>query len=662
MRRFLSHSSVSRREFLRIAGASALTVAATTLPVSKAPTVRRASAASTYSEAPMLAELVHQGTLPPVDERLPTTPLVIPTIEQIGSYGGILRRGLKGVSDRWGPTKMQDKGLLWFDASLTLRPHIVESWETNNDATIWTFHLRQGMKWSDGAVFDAESIRYWYDRELLNSELTGSPSTDWRSADGTVMTLTVVNAQTVRCQFTQPNPLFAFKLTRPFNAVYAPGHYLKQFHKELTTDWVALQAEYAAAGFNNWVDYYYNRSDWSGNPAKPSLGPWVAVTPISQDPFVMQRNPYYYAVDSANQQLPYTDRVEHKHFNETSELTQWVFDGEIDFQARHIPGDLPLLQSNEAAGGYRTVLGVSASHIGIQLNLTSKDQRLRTFFQQRDVRIALSLAVDRALLNTSFFRGTGTPRQYSPLSKSPQFYATLSNAYISFDKAQAEQLLDQAGYVRGSANGPRVFPGSSDAITFTIEGTADVGSAEEQAVQKVIEFYAEVGITASYVALDRDIYNQHCNDNDIDAAWWGGDRTVLPLADAGIFLGTTWDRPWALAWGKWRQNGGSDPVGEEPPAGHWIRDIWSKWDQIAVQADAAERDRLFQELLNIWAVELPMIGFLGELPAPVVVKNNLRNYLAGYPIDNTTADEHLLNPETLFWDWPYKVYLPATQK
>ena len=52
-----------------------------------------------YKEAPMLAELVKAGKLPPVDERLPKNPLVVPVLEAIGKYGGTMRRGFKGVSD-----------------------------------------------------------------------------------------------------------------------------------------------------------------------------------------------------------------------------------------------------------------------------------------------------------------------------------------------------------------------------------------------------------------------------------------------------------------------------------------------------------------------------------------------------------------------------------
>ena len=46
-----------------------------------------------YNEAPMLADMVAAGDLPPVEERLPDNPLVLEPFEEIGTYGGTLRRG-----------------------------------------------------------------------------------------------------------------------------------------------------------------------------------------------------------------------------------------------------------------------------------------------------------------------------------------------------------------------------------------------------------------------------------------------------------------------------------------------------------------------------------------------------------------------------------------
>ncbi|OUC09229.1 hypothetical protein RY27_04115, partial [Litorilinea aerophila] len=108
-----------------------------------------------------------------------TNPMVMPVAEQTGNYGGTFRRGFRGVSDRWGPTKLQDRGLAWYDQELNMRPRIAESWEINEDASEWTFHLREGMKWSDGQPFTTADIQWWYDYELTNTEITPAPGDAW---------------------------------------------------------------------------------------------------------------------------------------------------------------------------------------------------------------------------------------------------------------------------------------------------------------------------------------------------------------------------------------------------------------------------------------------------------------------------------------------------
>ncbi|MEZ4633800.1 MAG: ABC transporter substrate-binding protein [Caldilineaceae bacterium] len=371
---------------------------------------------------------------------------------------------------------------------------------------------------------------------------------------------------------------------------------------------------------------------------------------VDADPFVMERNPYYWGVDSDNQQLPYVDTIVHFHFNETVEFTQAVTGGAVDFQARHATmAAYSDYLAGATDGGYRIALAVSANHVALQLNLTTPNNvELRQFFQERRVRQALSLAVNRAKMNTDVYQGLAKPRQYSPLEQSPQYYATLSNAYIGYEPATANTLLDAAGYSNKDSEGFRLFA-SGERISFTIEGTADVGTADEQAVQMLIQDFAAVGIEANYVAVERSLYSEHVENNQIEAAWWGGDRASLPLLSPGIFLGTQLDRPWAGAWGIWR-NDPNHPKADQPLSDHWIRDIWQLWGQIEGEADVQQQNVLFRQILDIWAQELPMIGILGQIPQPVIMKNGLLNYDSGYVIDDTTADEHLLNPETYYWD------------
>ncbi len=656
----------SRREFIRISTVASAGAVVVACGAAGEPTPEAAPAAAEaeapvaeavpmgkYQEAPMLADMVAAGDLPPVDARLPAEPGVLPNADgAAGNYGGVMRRGFKGVSDRWGPTKLQDRGLGWYDQDLNVQPRLAESWEINDDATEWTFHLRPGTRWSDGEPFTSAAFQWWYEHDLQNTDINPSISNAYKS-DGVLMGQEAVDDYTVKYTFQAPKPLFLYSTLRVTRRIYLPGHYLSQFHSELTDDADKLQADTEEAGFNAWSEYYADRRWWYLNPDLPSVGPWTAGNPLSSELFVMERNPYFPFVDQDGQQLPYLDQVDHRLFETNDVFDLRIINGEIDFQGRHVALDsFTLYKENEAKGDYAVYIGFASGHTAIQLNHTTKEPRLRELFQNRDVRIALSVAVDRVTLNELVFDGLLTPRQYSPLNSSPQADAAQAGAYIQYDPDMANQLLDQAGYGEKNAQGQRLWPGTNDPVSFVVEGTAQPGTQGEDAILQILKYFTEVGITATYQGFERSLYEEHWGANEIQAAFWGGDRTLLPIINSSIFTGTMLDRPWGVAWGLWRSRGDTDPNAEEPPAGHWLWDIWELDDQIKVEPSDARRNEIFQGILDIWARELPMIGYLGESPTLIIVKNGFQGYLPGLPMDTLTADEHLLHTETYFWADP----------
>src|SRR5690606_9755637 len=113
---------------------------------------------------------------------------------------------------------------------------------------------------------------------------------------------------------------------------------------------------------------------------------------------------------------------------------------------------------------------------------------------------------------------------------------------------------------------------------------------------QIIRYYADVGVKAEYKYFERTLYTEHYQSNEIEAAFWGGDRTVVPLAAPIIFIGTQPDRPWCPAWGYYREDT-EHPIAEEPPADHWIRDIWNLWDQVAAEPDPEQQNELFRGIL-----------------------------------------------------------------
>ncbi len=597
----------------------------------------------------MLAELVQQGTLPPVDQRLPKNPVVLTGLDGVGKYGGTMRRGFRGFSDRWGPTKIQNEGLTWYNTDFSIRANIVESWEVSSDARQWTFKLREGMKWSDGSDFTTDDWKWWYENVLLNDQITTALPGVWSTGSPRVaMKAEFPDRYTAVFTFQDPKPLFAYNVTREQPFVHAG--FMKQFHEGFA-DKAKLEADAKAAGFETWVQLF-NDKNWWWTVGRPSLGPWVSTNTMTEQLFIMERNPYFWQVDEAGNQLPYIDKITHLLFETPDAFNTRIIAGEVDFQARHVSiGDFTLLKENESRGGYQVVLGVSANHIAFQPNHTAKNPKIREFFQNRDVRTALSLAINRDEINELVFNGTAVPRQYSPLSMSPQYYEKLTKASIEYDPARANQLLDQAGYDKKDAQGFRLWKDGSGPISFIIEGTAQAGSPDEDAVQTMIKYFADVGVKATYKAQERSLYTERYQANEVEAAFWGGDRTLLPIIAPWIFLGSMIDRPWAVAWGLYYNNP-NDPNAEPPPDGHFITKIWDLQKQIDVEPDEAKRNALFRQILDIWAEELPMIGILGELPSPTIVKNGFKGFRGGFPNDDTTEDENLLNTQTYYWDDP----------
>lgn len=180
---------ISRREFLRVSGvtaAGAVLVAcaggepaapaeapADTTAEESAPAAMES--ASGFKEAPMLAEMVANGDLPPVDERLPINPLVLPVIDGIGKYGGdINTAGLRPPPfNGYNLGNFSGQTLVFYAWGLRgeVVPNIAESFEINEDSSYFKVHLREGLKWSDGEPYDAEDAAFYWNSVLQNEEL-----------------------------------------------------------------------------------------------------------------------------------------------------------------------------------------------------------------------------------------------------------------------------------------------------------------------------------------------------------------------------------------------------------------------------------------------------------------------------------------------------------
>ena len=182
-------------------------------PETKAAPTKAAAPAMKYKEAPELAALVKAGKLPPVEKRLPDNPMVV-AADEIGTYGGVWRRGFLGPSDFNGVNRVIYDVLVRFapdGASTEMK--LAESVTPSADFKTWTVKLRKGMKWSDGSPFTSDDIMYWYQDVLQNKDLVPAVPSWMKNKDGSLVQVQKIDAVSVRWTFMEPNTNFLTELT-----------------------------------------------------------------------------------------------------------------------------------------------------------------------------------------------------------------------------------------------------------------------------------------------------------------------------------------------------------------------------------------------------------------------------------------------------------------
>ena len=110
-------------------------------------------------------------------------------------------------------------------------PNLAESYELSEDKRTYSFTLRKGMKWSDGAPFTTEDVDFWYNNLEMNADLEPSVKSLFLSG-GEPATLNIIDEQTFELEYKEPNPNFIemhLRSTMEFRLPQSPKHYLKDF-------------------------------------------------------------------------------------------------------------------------------------------------------------------------------------------------------------------------------------------------------------------------------------------------------------------------------------------------------------------------------------------------------------------------------------------------
>ena len=595
-------------------------------------------AAPTLQETAFFKPEVDAGYIPPIEQRLPSEPMIADLIgkgRELGHQGGTLNTMITRSKDIRQMVVYGYARLVGYDYDYSLMPDILASYEHQEFKT-FTLRLRPGHRWSDGAPFTSADFAYWWNDVANNKELNPSGPAEFLIVEGALPSVTFPDETTVIFAWKNPNPNFLQTLAQarpPF--IYRPAHFLKQFHKDYA-DPEALAAEVKKARVQTWAALHNKRDNMYkfDNFRMPTLQPWVNATSGKKIRHLFVRNPYYHRIDANGVQLPYIDVVEMEIVG-GGLVSAKSNAGQADLQARGLGfRDIAILRKGEADGGnYRTYLwsNGTASQIAIYPNLNYGDPVWRKVLRDVRVRRALSLGIDRRTINNALYFRLAKPGAMTVLPTSPFFEQANRDAWAAFDVEQANALLDEAGLTERAGNGIRLLPDGR--VMELIVETAGERQEVENALQITADTWREIGVKLVMRPLDRDILrNRIYAGSTMSAVWFGWDNGIPQVYTSPDYLAPRYQEFFAWPkWGQYYQTGGE--VGEAPdmPEAKRLMALALAWDRSASDPERAE---IWREMLKIHADQVYGIGILAEAPQPVVVNKNLRNV-----------------PEKAIWAW-----------
>ena len=599
-------------------------------------------------EAPSLAALVSQGELPPVEERLPVEPMVVEPVEEVGQYGGVWRLVALGGND--GAVFVRNvtyQNLMrWTPDWSGVIPNIAKSVSVSEDSTVFTFELREGMRWSDGEPFTADDIRFWFEAVASNEELNPAGP---RVGGIPLEAVEVLNDYSVSFRFASSYGLFLQTLATPGGEPYTsyPRHYFEQFHKEYNPDVEELATQEGFEG--SWVDLFEAKADAPANPDLPTLNPWIVTLPYDGTNTEVRwvRNPYFWKVDTEGNQLPYIDEVVFDVLQDREVALLRTMEGQYDFISRHVASvqNRPVLFESMERGDYyfnQTVPDTSAT-MALHFNYNIDDPVMREIIHNKDLRIGLSHAIDREEINDLVYSGVSEPWQVAPRSESVFYDEEFAKQFTEYDPELANEYLDSAGYVERDRDGFRLGPDGAR-IVLTVEVVT--GQTERIDELELIQGYWEdVGVDMEIRAMDRSLLWERKDNALHEIMAWGGDGGLNPIMAPQRYIPDRGGAHWAVDWARWYNNP-NDELAEEPPES--VKRQLELLDVVKTTGDQDRQMEAMKEALEIAKDDFRLIGTILRPAGYQIVRNDFHNVPEVIPGSWAYPTPAPTNPEQYF--------------
>jgi peptide/nickel transport system substrate-binding protein len=629
---------------------------ATKLPMDQIVTYK---ALPEYHQAPSLDAFVASGDLPPVEERLPVEPQVYLTSgmkDGIGVYGDLWRGfsacptagyndmagttmgwfGIESYTSRYGAL-VKTGPLFRADQDIEPMPEIAKSWEWSEDGMQLTMHLIEGAKWSDGAPFTADDIMFTWEGYILDENVAAPRHLDAWSFGDQDTTLEMVDDYTIRFTFGVSKPLSVFYLMNEDNFHAMPAHQLRSLHPK----WSEADP---APSYKDFADALA-----PDNLPLVTMGPWAITEYKTDELMIMRRNPYYWKVDEAGNQLPYLDEIQYRKGPSGIGRDLCTIAGDCDHMNLENPSTFveAMTQAQSPDATYTVSWGPETLGYYISFNYSLdvgiedpvRDVAVRTLLRDLRFRQALSYATDRDGIAQSIMRGPFLRGWAGGLYPGAPEFNRESVVYYPYDVASANSLLDEMGLLDSDGDGVREFAdGEMAGQPIVLQMLASQDAKETQSVaEALVNQWGEVGIQINMKIIDSQTNTDTRNAGTWDiAADRGGQAFALPFTNfTALAPNTAKSFTWHLE-------------GENPrQLMDFEQGLIDIVEQYRSTFDADERKDLMAQYNNSFTENVYNLGvFVGRYG--LGVNNRFKNIADGTPVFMYTWVEDAILLDTLW--------------
>jgi peptide/nickel transport system substrate-binding protein len=522
---------------------------------------------------------------------------------EVGRYGGTLVVGQRTEPKTLNPVTAADApsreviGLMMADlihinrASQQVEASLAKSWTVSRDGRAFTLKLRRGLRFSDGQPFDADDVLFTF--QVYLDEKVHSPQRDLLIVGGKPLEVQKVDSYTVR--FTMAQPYAAAE--RIFDSLaILPRHLLeKPYHEgKFAQVWNVSTSPAVICG----------------------LGPFRLKEYVAGQRMVLERNPYFWKVDQKKNRLPYLDQVAFLFVgNEDAQVIRFQA-GDTDLISRLNSENYNLLAKERQNQSYKLFdLGPSLEYNFLMFNLNDLKPGLdqiaekQKWFSDLRFRQAISAAIDREGI-VKLVYGTLAVALWGNVSPSNRLWVDQTLPHPARSVERARELLKSAGF--SWRNDGQLLDVKGKAVEFSII-TSSSNNQRSKMATIIQDDLSKLGMDVHVVPLEfRAVLDRVFQTYDYEAAVMGlGGGDADPNPEMNVWLSSGGTHLWHL--------------GEAKPATEWEGQIDQLMKKQMVELKYSRRKRLYDQVQQIIAANLPYI-FLATPDILVGAKKNLANF------------------------------------